>query len=93
MEQGPSTEAKIHSASPETSHILWNPKIHYCVHESPPLFPTLSQLHPVHKLSPYFSKFHCSTVFTSTLESSQWSFPFRFSDQNFVHISHFSHNS
>jgi hypothetical protein len=84
MEQSPSWEADSHSASQEIPRLLWNPKVHYRVYNSPPFFPLLRQMNPVHDFPPYFRKIHSNIILPSTPRSSEWSPPFRFSDQNFV---------
>jgi len=57
VEQNPSWEACSHSASPEIRRLLWNPKVQYRVHNSPPLVHMLSQMHSIHTFSSCFSKF------------------------------------
>jgi hypothetical protein len=60
MEQRP-WEAHSRSSSQEVLVLLWNPKVHCCVHKSLPL---------VHMLSPYFIKIHINVFLTSVPKSS-----------------------
>jgi hypothetical protein len=56
MEHSPSWEANSDISSQEISRILWNPKVQYRVHNSPPLVPVLSQMNPVHTFPTYLPK-------------------------------------
>jgi len=82
-EQSPCWEANSHSASQEISRLSWDPKAHYRVYQSP--------MHSAHTFPPYIPKMHLNIFLPSARRSTEWSFLFRFSDQNFVCISHFSH--
>jgi len=72
MDQSPYWEANSHSASQKIPRILWNSEVHYRVHKGPPLIRILS----------YYN------ILPSTPRSSEWSLPFKFSNQNTVCIYH-----
>jgi hypothetical protein len=67
----PSWEANSHLPSQKIPHLLWNPKVHYCVQNSPPLVHILSQINPVHILTTYFFKIRSNIILPSTPKSSR----------------------
>jgi len=90
VEQSRSWEANRDSTSQEISRLLWNSEVHYRVHYGSPLVPILSQMNPVHTYLHYAPKIHFNIIL-STPKFSEWSLPFRFSDQNVLCISYLSH--
>jgi len=70
---------------------LWNLKVHYCVHKSPPPDSILRQLNPVCPIDPYLTKVHLNVILPSSRRSSQCSLPFGPPNQNSVNTSSLPH--
>jgi hypothetical protein len=71
---------KVHSrsANEEIIPLLWNPRIHYCIHRSPPLDSVLSQMNPVHILTPLSIWIHFTFIFPPMPNPLKWFLPFSF---------------
>jgi hypothetical protein len=70
VELSRSWEATSRSATPEFPNILRNPRVHYCVQNSPPLGSILSQINPVQNTPSYFYKIHLNIILPSAYRSS-----------------------
>ena len=62
MEHNPFPEAKCSSVSQQILGILLNPKVHYRIHNSPPLAPIKSQINPIHAFASYFLKIQFNII-------------------------------
>jgi hypothetical protein len=69
-ELSPSWGAVNCAAPQEPPSILWNPKVQYRVHKSPPLVPILSHINSIHSIASYLSKIHFNIVHPPTSWSS-----------------------
>jgi hypothetical protein len=66
MEQSPGGSI-MSSGSQEISLILWNPKVHYRIHKSPPPIPFLSQISPVHAFLIPFEKLSQTNIYENKI--------------------------
>jgi hypothetical protein len=64
--------------------------LRYIIHNKRPPVPALSQINPNH--SPKIFNIHVNIIPSFISMSSKWSLPFKFSDQNYVRISHIFHS-
>jgi len=63
--QSPSWEADNSSPSRDIRRILWNPKVHYHLNNSPLYVPILSKMNPVCTFTLYFFKIHFNIIYPS----------------------------
>jgi len=71
MQQSPSWEANMSSASQEIPRILRNPGVHYRIHRNQPPILILGQMNSVHPLPLRFFKIHFNIILPYTPKSSK----------------------
>jgi hypothetical protein len=84
-QQSPSWETNRFSASQKNPRTLWNPEVHYRIHNSPTPVSIRSQL--VQVIAPTFLKAHLNFILPSTPGSSKLALSLGFPHQNPVYAS------
>ena len=80
MENSTSWEANKFSVRQEIPRTLWNPKVHYRIHKSPPPVPTWAR--SIQSMPPtHFLKIHLNIILPSTSGSFKWFLFFMFPHQ------------
>jgi hypothetical protein len=69
MELSPSREAVNHAATQILPNTLWNTKVNFRAHKTPPLVPILSQINLIHTTPTYRSKINFKIL---TCEGFSW---------------------
>lgn len=75
IEQSPSSEANMSSASQEMPHIFWNLERHYGIHKSLPPVRIPGHINPVHVLPTHFLKNHFNSILASMSSLPSGLFP------------------
>ena len=68
--QGSFWKSGSFSTSQWIPHILWNPKVHYRIHNSPPPVPILSQISPVNGFPTHLIEIHFHIILPSMPRST-----------------------
>lgn len=78
----------VRSTRQESNSLLWNPKVYYLFHESPPLVFIPNQINLNHTTYLFIINIHFNSVLPSTPRSAERSLTLRLYNENFVLIPH-----